>query len=41
MVVDDGDGEVEVVPETIGVICERVDVFGAIWIELRFGVELN
>ena len=41
MFVDDGDGEVEVIPKTVSVISEWVNVFSAVGIELGLGVDLN
>ena len=41
MFVDNRDGEVEIVPETVGMIGKRIDVFGTVCVELRLGVELN
>ena len=41
MFVDDGNGEVEVIPETIGVVGEWINVFGAIFIKLWLGMNLN
>ena len=41
VVVDDGDGEVDVVPEAIGVVGKWIDMLGTVGVELRLGVKLN
>lgn len=41
VLVDDRNGEVEVVPETVGVVGDGVDMLGAVRVELRLGMNLD
>ena len=41
VVVNYSECEVEIVPEAIGVIGERINMLGAVFVELRLGVKLN
>ena len=41
MFVNDGDGEVEIVPEAVGMVGSGIDVDATISIELRIGVNLD
>ena len=41
VLVDDRESKIEIIPEAVGVVGERVDVLGAVGVELRFGMELN
>ena len=41
MFVNDRDSEVDIIPETVGVIGERIDVLGAVVVQLRFGMNLD
>ena len=40
-VVYDGDSEIEIIPETVGVISVRIDMWSAICVKLGFGVDLD
>ena len=41
MLVNNRDGEVDIVPEAVGMISERIDMLSTIIIELRFGMNLD
>jgi hypothetical protein len=41
MIVNDRYGEIDIVPETVGMICDRIDMFAPIGIQLWFCVKLN
>lgn len=41
MLIDDGNGEIEIIPETVSVVGSGIDVDTTIGIELRIGVNLN